>query len=111
ASAVKANAAKRRPKRPAVKASVARASAARRPNRQHRGGRSLRRASMMATAAAVHGAGLGLRRALLAPLSERRGTVADFLEVAPENWMRIGGRLGRQFRALTERYAFTTHGL
>ena len=66
---------------------------------------------MMATAAAVHGAGLGLRRALLAPLSERSGAVADFLEVAPENWMRIGGRLGRQFRALTERYAFTTHGL
>lgn len=35
----------------------------------------------------------------------------NFLEVAPENWMRVGGRLGRQFRELTERYAFTTHGL
>ncbi|MES0873086.1 DUF692 domain-containing protein [Sinimarinibacterium sp. HSW-8] len=61
--------------------------------------------------AAVRGAGLGLRRALLSPLAERADAVADFLEVAPENWMRIGGRLGRQFRALTERYAFATHGL
>src|SRR5690606_21204180 len=33
------------------------------------------------------------------------------LEVAPENWMHVGGRLGKQFRALTERYAFSTHGL
>ncbi|WP_352887489.1 HvfB family MNIO-type RiPP peptide maturase [Sinimarinibacterium thermocellulolyticum] len=59
----------------------------------------------------MRGAGLGLRRALLSPLAERADAVADFLEVAPENWMRIGGRLGRQFRALTERYAFATHGL
>ena len=34
-----------------------------------------------------------------------------FLEVAPENWMGIGGRLGRQFRAFTERFDFVTHGL
>lgn len=61
--------------------------------------------------AAVDGAGLGLRRALLAPLCERSVNCADFLEVAPENWMRVGGRLGRQFRELTERYAFATHGL
>jgi uncharacterized protein (UPF0276 family) len=59
----------------------------------------------------VRGAGLGLRRALLSPLCESETIHADFLEVAPENWMRIGGRLGRQFRALTERYRFATHGL
>jgi len=35
----------------------------------------------------------------------------DFLEVAPENWMRMGGRLAKQFRALTEEYTFVTHGL
>lgn len=63
------------------------------------------------TQAAVSGAGLGLRRALLDPLLEADGAVVDFLEVAPENWMQIGGRLGRSFRALTERYAFATHGL
>jgi uncharacterized protein (UPF0276 family) len=61
--------------------------------------------------AAVHGAGLGLRRGLLAPLAQDAPAALGFLEVAPENWMRIGGRLGRAFRALTERYAFATHGL
>lgn len=35
----------------------------------------------------------------------------DFFEVAPENWMQLGGRLGRQFRALTERHTFSAHGL
>lgn len=61
--------------------------------------------------ASVTGAGLGLRRALLQPLLELRPPAVGFLEVAPENWMRVGGRLGRQLRALTERYAFVTHGL
>ncbi len=56
-------------------------------------------------------AGLGLRRALLAPLAEYLPACVGFLEVAPENWMHVGGRLGKQFRALTERYAFSTHGL
>jgi uncharacterized protein len=59
----------------------------------------------------VRGAGLGLRRPLLALLLEQAPAQIGFLEVAPENWMRVGGRLGRQFRALTERYAFATHGL
>ncbi len=51
----------------------------------------------------VSGAGLGLRRALLEPLGAGDGVRVDFLEVAPENWIGIGGRLGRQFRELTER--------
>ncbi|HEX7029877.1 MAG TPA: DUF692 domain-containing protein [Gammaproteobacteria bacterium] len=58
----------------------------------------------------VTGAGLGLRRALLNPLAEHPAGL-DFMEVAPENWMRVGGKLGRQFRAFTERYPFTCHGL
>lgn len=58
----------------------------------------------------IAGAGLGLRRALLEPLGESAPCV-DFLEIAPENWMRVGGRLGRAFRALTERYPFAAHGL
>ncbi len=58
----------------------------------------------------VTGAGLGLRRALLNPLAEHPADL-DFMEVAPENWMRVGGKLGRQFRAFTERYPFTCHGL
>ncbi|MEQ1438112.1 DUF692 domain-containing protein [Fontimonas sp. SYSU GA230001] len=59
----------------------------------------------------AHGAGLGLRRALLDALIDQSPAAVGFLEVAPENWMRVGGRLGRQFRALTERYPFVTHGL
>ncbi len=56
------------------------------------------------------GAGLGLRRALTGPLTEGKAPL-DFLEVAPENWMGLGGRFGREFRALTERYPFICHGL
>lgn len=61
--------------------------------------------------AAVRGAGLGLRRALLGPLAELVPGAIDFLEIAPENWMQLGGRFGRQFRTLTERYPFAAHGL
>lgn len=35
----------------------------------------------------------------------------DFLEVAPENWIGVGGRYGRQFRAMAERYPVVLHGL
>lgn len=62
----------------------------------------------------VQGAGLGLRRALLQPLADlppSPGKGIGFYEVAPENWMRIGGKFARQFRAFTERFPFVTHGL
>ncbi len=59
----------------------------------------------------VHGAGLGLRRSLLGPLADLPSLPMDFLEVAPENWIGVGGRLGKQLRAFTERYPFVTHGL
>lgn len=35
----------------------------------------------------------------------------DFMEVAPENWIGVGGRFGRQFHDLTERFDFACHGL
>jgi uncharacterized protein (UPF0276 family) len=63
------------------------------------------------------GAGLGLRRALMGSLADAAADgsglapLPDFLEVAPENWIGVGGRLGRQFRAMTERFPFVTHGL
>lgn len=60
---------------------------------------------------AVSGAGLGLRRSLMTDLSGLPAGAVDFMEVAPENWIGVGGRLGRQFRALTERYPFVCHGL
>ncbi|MEE3160247.1 MAG: DUF692 domain-containing protein [Pseudomonadota bacterium] len=63
----------------------------------------------------ITGAGLGLRRGFISELQSRieNGVEVpvDFFEVAPENWLRVGGRLGRQFRYFTERYPFACHGL
>jgi len=59
----------------------------------------------------LHGAGLGLRRPLLGPLAAQPPSTVEFMEVAPENWMGVGGALGKQFRAFTERYPFVLHGL
>ncbi len=56
-------------------------------------------------------AGLGLRRALLGPLQDAAAGSFDFLEVAPENWIGVGGRAGRQFAALVERHPLVCHGL
>lgn len=57
------------------------------------------------------GAGLGLRRALLGPLLSMDHTAVDFMEAAPENWIEVGGRFGKQFRIMAERYPVVLHGL
>ena len=54
---------------------------------------------------------MGLRRALLSPLRDSNSSTPDFLEVAPENWIGVGGKLGRQFRFFSERYPLVAHGL
>lgn len=59
----------------------------------------------------VEGKGLGLRRALMRPLEDHLGADIDFFEVAPENWIDIGGHQGRRFRQFTERSPFVCHGL
>jgi uncharacterized protein (UPF0276 family) len=63
----------------------------------------------------VRGAGLGLRRALLGPLRSRdpgsAGFPVDFMEIAPENWLGVGGRRGRLLREFTDRMPFVCHGL
>ena len=61
--------------------------------------------------APIAGAGLGLRRGLLTPLESVAPGAIDFMEVAPENWIGVGGRLGRRFRSFTERHPFSAHGL
>lgn len=67
-------------------------------------------ASMRAHAP-ICGAGLGLRRGLLAPLESVAPGAIDFLELAPENWIGVGGRLGRRLRSFSERYPLSAHGL
>ena len=57
------------------------------------------------------GAGLGLRRALLGSLQSMHQGAVDFLEAAPENWVDVGGRFGKQFHALAEQYPVVLHGL
>jgi uncharacterized protein (UPF0276 family) len=59
----------------------------------------------------VSGAGLGLRRGLIDKLMANPPANVDFMEVAPENWIHVGGKLGRKFRFFTERYPFLIHGL
>ncbi len=64
--------------------------------------------------AAFGGAGLGLRRMFLPALQEHREAVSqgiDFVEVAPENWIGVGGRSARQFRQWIERFPLVCHGL
>jgi uncharacterized protein len=57
------------------------------------------------------GAGLGLRRDFLSSFLAPERIPVDFLEVAPENWMKLGGRLGRAFAEIAARYRIVTHGL
>ncbi len=57
------------------------------------------------------GAGLGFRRELVAALKTRVPAAVDFFELAPENWIDLGGALGRDLRGFTERYPFVCHGL
>jgi uncharacterized protein (UPF0276 family) len=59
----------------------------------------------------VSGAGLGLRRPIADQLKDVEPGRIDFMEVAPENWIHVGGALGKKFRWFTERYPFVIHGL
>ena len=59
----------------------------------------------------VSGAGLGLRRGLIDQLMAEPPAEIDFMEVAPENWIHVGGKLGKKFRFFSERYPILIHGL
>lgn len=56
-------------------------------------------------------AGLGLRRGLSDVLQPVEPGRIDFMEIAPENWMHLGGRLRREFQRFAERYPIYLHGL
>ncbi len=59
----------------------------------------------------VQGAGLGLRRAFIGSLADDIPSEVDFMEVAPENWIDVGGQLGRQFQKISEQIPIVCHGL
>lgn len=66
---------------------------------------------MLNTHNLVHDAGLGLRRSFIKEMLETPLKNVSFYEVAPENWMKLGGKLSKQFRAMTEKHPFICHGL
>lgn len=59
----------------------------------------------------VQGAGLGLRRAFIGSLVDSIPSQVDFMEVAPENWIDVGGKLGHQFSKIAEQIPMVCHGL
>lgn len=59
----------------------------------------------------VSGAGLGLRREKLDEMLGSDLSAVSFMEVAPENWINVGGSFGKKFRQFTERFDFVCHGL
>ena len=63
------------------------------------------------TPSRLAGAGLGFRRELLPELETRVPDAIDFFELAPENWIDMGGAHARTLRSFTERYPFVCHGL
>jgi uncharacterized protein (UPF0276 family) len=59
----------------------------------------------------VQGAGLGLRRAFIGALAGRVPPAVSFMEVAPENWIDVGGRFGRRFHEIRDQVPLVCHGL
>lgn len=59
----------------------------------------------------VSGSGLGLRREILDTVLTHPPEQINFYEVAPENWIKLGGKLAHKFRKITEKHDFVTHGL
>ncbi|MCX7555084.1 DUF692 domain-containing protein [Marinicella sp. S1101] len=60
----------------------------------------------------ISGAGIGLRRGLVSPF-QAYGDLnpVQFMEVAPENWMTVGGKAKYDFLAFAEKYPMILHGL
>lgn len=61
--------------------------------------------------ARLFGAGLGLKRELMSQLQAGVPACIDFFEVAPENWIGVGGARGKQLAWFAERYPIVAHGL
>jgi uncharacterized protein (UPF0276 family) len=60
---------------------------------------------------ALQGAGLGFRREMVSDLRHLPAVDVDFFEVAPENWLDIGGQYANDLRFFSEKYPFVCHGL
>ncbi len=54
--------------------------------------------------------GLGLRRELFLPLKDPPSSL-HFLEIAPENWIEVGGKLQKELHYFSEHFPLYCHGL
>ncbi|HHI76178.1 MAG TPA: DUF692 domain-containing protein [Gammaproteobacteria bacterium] len=59
----------------------------------------------------VSGAGLGLKQEILPELLEQQPAEIGFVEVAPENWIGVGGARRKALDQALERYPLVCHGL
>ncbi|XZA37075.1 hypothetical protein AABM17_1375 [Neisseria musculi] len=61
----------------------------------------------------MRGAGLGYKRSMAADFLrlDRQSSPIRFIEIAPENWLRMGGAARRQFDEVAERFPIACHGL
>lgn len=59
----------------------------------------------------LHGAGLGLRRELIPDLRTGIPDAIDFFELAPENWLEMGGAWRRDLHHFAEQRPIVAHGL
>jgi uncharacterized protein (UPF0276 family) len=59
----------------------------------------------------LHGTGLGLRRELIPALRSGIPDAIDFLELAPENWLGMGGAWRKNLRYVAEQRPVVAHGL
>jgi len=56
--------------------------------------------------------GIGFRKDFARTfLSDKSALKPDFFEVAPENWMKMGGYWKKVFKEISEQYKITSHGL
>lgn len=69
----------------------------------------------MAQLSDIRGAGLGLKRELLPQLMQQQGqpllSQLQFLEIAPENWIAVGGKYAVELDWLRQHYPIVCHGL
>ncbi|MGP1716209.1 MAG: HvfB family MNIO-type RiPP peptide maturase [Methylophilus sp.] len=69
----------------------------------------------MAHLSDIRGVGLGLKRELIPSLKQHDGHALlqhlQFVEIAPENWIEMGGKYAADLRWFAERYPIACHGL
>lgn len=59
----------------------------------------------------ISGIGLGFRRDIADETINLEGIKPSFLEIAPENWMSMGGYWRKKLKAASEKYPISSHGL